>query len=1325
MKKTNSIIKLFSIIFFLFFGISQIQNVYGYDLIYETSKVLDVTTGDYKYLFTTFTKSYEGTAVNWNNVYSKSPAVVRDEVTGKNWFYKSLDTQHLYYSDAPLDAAGYNSTKTFNTKQFELYPKKDETGNAMASLKTNYDSGAELNNVPSSQKIKVLISRNTPKEAPITATDPITSRIAKERDCYLWVANTAQANAYNLRHWNLPEDQKLVFLNNELAHSFTVENKVMYNRFTFTQDQLYQIRDTFGLTTADNNEARFSRNIVTGAKSATINNKDMDTAWKFYGVLGPAWGKTHEITGQSGAYPALKTTVNSYDNIIRFPIEALIGDPDDPPPDTGEGRTVRVRYVKKDQNGREIGYFQDGNSSQTLKRYSGGTSVINNLGATGTYAELYNIGYNGLSVKNLGGVIQDGDKKYEFKGSRKVVDTTTLSEAERKIKNVAFQNESTVDIPIGSQNKVTYSIVEFVYQEKPIPLIDTSLPRPVIDVKPEPGNPGKNESTGESPLDEEDDNESDPNESCSTLYTPTNVKIRTQITSKLYVITELSQTIDTDYVTTIASGSASDTHPYEVCDSYTTETDGQGNSYESCSSSHTEYKGCSWAKKKREIVFTLKFTAKILLESEAENNEEYVDNPYFGDGLNAVLIGDGSPSLRLTGDYGTSSYQKAMAALNKIKTKYHYRQTTSIYMTGCDTHNDLSTDDLMSLSASEIEEIKENHTLTDEVRDKLMTGKYDIDGKSLEFTYHSGSQDVNIDKYNGVRDVIGNSTYREYNIISNKSISDKLNIGTRNVKRVNIFNPVNIGSLKVETKDIVDQTDNGQGTSGTIQKNAEFKLKFNILSSSVYGVNTSRFIKGYYIIANFDIQIDGMQYIAGDRIFVPGNMDEIVGIATSGYDGGDNVSQTQNKLKLIAVAQNEPADEDFQIDIFDDVTFSSTSHDYIDRANITRRTTVCEDSGSSHNPLYPDGSEMTDDAHYYAWLSLTTVNIGRIYDFKITDLTDVNFKNVFRKETVTSVNDLTGVQYYSGTNKFEIYDLSGMNNSLTERKNLDLESGGLYQLPNGNKFQTILPLGPYKHTSTTYVQAPKLGYRISFDFKTSGYFDTATSERTVKVKPSYYYISKDGSKYVGPSSLADINSNNANLRGIKLFYKNSSGKYVPFENSGYTIYFKPNDGYRYNYNLICNDNDLLATKLVPLDISREFTIRNDMMGRNDGKFLQTWYGEFKLPNSVIAVEVNKTTGAYDINKPLTDGYIGVKFQLSSTDKNGITIRYDNNNKTEGKQNTSQWDYEGYMGVTAGQAVNPSIQLEKGTWRISNSLYQAVKGTVLLYDTDNRAAQDFE
>ena len=53
-------------------------------------------------------------------------------------------------------------------------------------------------------------------------------------------------------------------------------------------------------------------------------------------------------------------------------------------------------------------------------------------------------------------------------------------------------------------------------------------------------------------------------------------------------------------------------------------------------------------------------------------------------------------------------------------------------------------------------------------------------------------------------------------------------------------------------------------------------------------------------------------------------------------------------------------------------------------------------------------------------------------------------------------------------------------------------------------------------------------------------------------------------------------------------------------------------------------------------------------------------------------------------------------------------------------------YEGYLGVEAGKSVDEiRLQLENGILKIDNDTYKnVVKGTVALFDLDNRAADDF-
>ena len=272
----------------------------------------------------------------------------------------------------------------------------------------------------------------------------------------------------------------------------------------------------------------------------------------------------------------------------------------------------------------------------------------------------------------------------------------------------------------------------------------------------------------------------------------------------------------------------------------------------------------------------------------------------------------------------------------------------------------------------------------------------------------------------------------------------------------------------------------------------------------------------------------------------------------------------------------------------------------------------------------------------------------------------------------------------------------------------------------------ILPIGPYKNSDISKMNAPKLGYRFSFDFKVTGSYYSSNgnpnTEKTVNIKTKFYYISKDGNTFIEESNGG---------AGIYLFYKNSSGNYVKIDSNGggYDLQFTPQDGYRY----IEQSTNTLSTSLVKLGNLRNMTLRYNMATPNENRTVITYYGEYKLPNSTIAVKVDNN-GKYDINNPLTNGYIGVVFDIyantGSIKQNGVTkdiiIKYGKN--TDG-DNTSQWDYEGFLGFTNyGNKVKNgelAIRLQQGSWQLTDAIYNKIKGTVILYDMDERAATDFD
>ena len=614
-------------------------------------------------------------------------------------------------------------------------------------------------------------------------------------------------------------------------------------------------------------------------------------------------------------------------------------------------------------------------------------------------------------------------------------------------------------------------------------------------------------------------------------------------------------------------------------------------------------------------------------------------------------------------------------------------------------------------------------------------------------------------RYNGLRIPKLKANYQEYNVL-NKNTGEIESTDVNNTIKVLVYNPIKVGSVSVKSEGVVDHSTTGEKNSAVIQKNANFELNIGEVAGEPYvGHTYNEYLDKYYLI--FDISIvktDNTEYaglyrVVGDNLepmnvgvtgeiprgtIIELNKNQQTFRAKAGQTNlSDKISQNASQITLIGASNNMPGDwlkshvlsyeknnllnsvmvknyisneTNSSYKLGTDINGSSTDVklDYCD-GNIVYTEYKVHDSHAY------DDKDMFGDAYYFAKNTTSITNIGRIYDFKVTDCSDIDYKKVFRKTTGNNVNSLTGVEYFSGIKKFSIF--SSDVNTLEDRENVKSVS---------SSSKTILPLGPYKNTDVSYVNAPKMGYRISFDLKTSGYYNytesnAKNSKRVIKITPSYYYISKDGQTY--------------NSTNIDLYYKNSDGKYVKFVGSDYTIYFKPKDGYRTKTNSTTTpDNEFMSEQLEPLKIgsSEGFTLDYKMMNTSNDNFIQSWYGEFKLPNSTIVTENG------NVSKPLTDGYVGVKFNIECIDTDSSskekTISYNTNNKNASPNtNTSQWDYEGYLGFSnpGSAAGDIALQLEKGTWTVNDNnsepkaKYTDIKGTVALFDLDNRAANDFD
>ena len=693
------------------------------------------------------------------------------------------------------------------------------------------------------------------------------------------------------------------------------------------------------------------------------------------------------------------------------------------------------------------------------------------------------------------------------------------------------------------------------------------------------------------------------------------------------------------------------------------------------------------------------------------NLERYVVNI----AANGELVNSGSvikDGKEIKGDVIGNGSQYIIGGVNEVTTAVQ-KNIPSI----------LSSLDLSATNEVENYNTKQNQKLI--FGDNLVASDFEERNYAVTFT-----------GYNGLRSAKGNLVYQQYDVLAGRYSGERIVKNSTNEHFINLYTPI-----KMDIPEVVitsEQDINHSNTSATtviMGDDASFEVRLRCSDSNFFqgvgDVDKARFVKYYYLLFDFDVIHNGRLYTKGTAIRMTNTAEFLGGIT---YFRGqvapnETLSRDSSNHKIIVIAEASNAPEGPLVEGSRTITqLLQAIADQEEAIQILHTKTTAErqylnDSGDneanfsndlehaeSHTPAnYTGGVAMYSDGYYYAMRTVVVRTVSRIYDLRITDCTDLAYKSVFRN----SNNELIGNNYFSGTRRMFVY--ANGNKEFTTIMSRSGDDLYIY----GTSSTKTLPLGPYKHNTATYTKAPKLGYRIAFDLKTSGFYmadgNDVTSRRII-IKPSYYFITKDG---------------NTIIRDIDLYYRDQTDRYRNFEGSNYTIYFTPNDGYRLKSNSTTSNVDSMTTKSTALNLGSsngEFYLNDYMMSSEDSNYIQSWYGEFKLPNTTIAVRKGD-----NVNNILTDGYIGVKFDITCSDTVlDETISYNSPNKNAGSQvNTTQWDYEGYLGfANPGQPITETtslrLQLEKGIWVISDQdTYDFVKGTVVLFDADDRASDDIQ
>ena len=267
--------------------------------------------------------------------------------------------------------------------------------------------------------------------------------------------------------------------------------------------------------------------------------------------------------------------------------------------------------------------------------------------------------------------------------------------------------------------------------------------------------------------------------------------------------------------------------------------------------------------------------------------------------------------------------------------------------------------------------------------------------------------------------------------------------------------------------------------------------------------------------------------------------------------------------------------------------------------------------------------------------------MGRIYGFKVTDIADRLWFDVFRKSESTLEH--TGNYYYVGTKDEEGRDR------------------GISQL-------FTLPILEGSHALYKNRGALKTGYTFRFDLTTVGEY--YSDKDCINIKPEFYYVKKDGTgrqkvdlwyheEFNGKMNyFVKIESGGRNRDNPKFMKLGDIYRNVPDEEILYTATALGlnENSFKYNSTQIGWFDRIILTKN-----QRTFTGSTDSLpaGVNADRVrqsVQKWYGEYYIPNDVYATPVGFDVPEYGRkNNGLTgkesfwlkDGYIIVNFKIET------------------------------------------------------------------------------
>ncbi|WP_442602883.1 DUF5704 domain-containing protein [Paenibacillus sp. KN14-4R] len=369
------------------------------------------------------------------------------------------------------------------------------------------------------------------------------------------------------------------------------------------------------------------------------------------------------------------------------------------------------------------------------------------------------------------------------------------------------------------------------------------------------------------------------------------------------------------------------------------------------------------------------------------------------------------------------------------------------------------------------------------------------------------------------------------------------------------------------------------------------------------------------------------------------------------------------------------------------------------------------------DPFTNERHANLDLIHHVASDVIPVDVVGRLYDFRITDIADFNWETVFRKKQGDSTH--TGNYYWTGPNQ------------------IDGDA-------RGNQAPFLLPIRQGSHPEQGHRNvAVKTGYTFKFDMKTKG--DMFRFGDSIRVTPTFYYVDKNGQnkqevdlyyhsddkRFIRIGSVDDVLKKymvlDQRLRNIPASEIARSSNalwelYASLQNwkmdkatygGAYADHVKEKT-YIGGYNI----------ELLPSDVRTFIGQQAVPQGVNPYRVNaaeQQWYGEYSIPAAAYVVKKGTNIPDYGIKNVLDEkspiflknGYIIVNFNLETIqnkDLNHPHLQYIHTPAMlQTDPNRNQWTLEGYRrSFTDPYGVT----------------FQLQDGDVLFYHADQSSYDDF-